>query len=88
MILRAFSIHDVKAETFTPPFYQNTDGQATRVFQDLVNNPDHGIGKHPQDYTIFMVGTFDDNTGHFESISPISLGNGVEFNQMPLPLKE
>lgn len=74
-----YSIHDSKAETYTPPFFTQQDGQATRQFKDLVTNPEHPFGKHPQDYTLFFIGTYNDENAEAEKLTPISLGNGVEF---------
>ena len=86
MIIRMYSIHDVKSEAYTQPFFQQTDGQSTRMFGDLVNDQDHPFGKHPSDYTLFFVGTFDDQKGTCEKITPISIGNGVEFlTTQPIP---
>ena len=61
---------------------------AIRTFTDALLDTEHPFGKHPQDYTLFMVGTYNDQTGKTDSITPISLGNGVEFNQQSLPLPE
>lgn len=88
MITRMYSVHDKKAECYTQPFHAHTDGMAKRTFTDLVLDPNHIFGKHPHDFTLFMVGTYNDQTGKTEPITPISLGNGVEFNQPQLPLSE
>lgn len=84
MLIRIYSVHDVKAETYSQPFFAGQDGQATRQFSDLINDDKHPFGKHPHDYTIFFIGTFDDQTAETTQITPISLGNGVEYiNQSP-----
>jgi len=75
-----FSVYDTKAEVYTPPFFVPTLGIATRAFSDCVNSADHQFGKHPQDYTLFKLGTFDDNTAHLELLpAPQSIGNGLEY---------
>ena len=80
----------VRLRLFSQPFFANQDGQATRQFNDLVNNSDHPFGKHPTDYTLFLIGIYDDETAELESMSKISLGNGVEFKtpdpQLGLPI--
>jgi len=76
---RLFTVYDEKAEIFIPPFFVPTDGLAVRAFADCVNSADHQFGKHPHDYTLFFVGTFDDSDASFQIEHKKSLGNGVEF---------
>ena len=81
-----FTVYDEKAEVFLPPFFVHTIGIATRAFSDAINavNTDHQFSKHPQDYTLFKLGYFDDSTAEMVSDIKKSLGNGVEFvNQSP-----
>ncbi len=77
---KIFSIHDQKAKAFLPPFFLPETGMALRTFGDCVNSQSHQFNKHPEDYTIFELGTFDDNTGKIVlENAPQSRGNGVEF---------
>lgn len=75
-----YSIFDAAAEAYFPPFFLHTEGMAIRGFTDAVNDPESQVGKHPKDYTLFQIGTFDDNTG---IITPLQtnkpLGNGLHF---------
>lgn len=74
-----FTVYDEKAEVFLPPFFVPTIGIATRAFSDAVNSPEHQFGKHPQDYTLFRLGYFDDSNAEMVSDDKKTLGNGVEF---------
>ena len=81
-----FTIYDEKAEVFLPPFFVPTIGLATRAFQDAINSTDgHQFSKHPQDYTLFKLGYFDDSNAEMVSIDKQSLGNGVEFIDQSTP---
>lgn len=71
MILRAYSIFDTKALQYHPPFYSSTDGAAVRSLSDLANDPNTNIGRHPADYVLYCVGTWDDNKGDFAPVSPL-----------------
>lgn len=84
MLLKIFSVHDQKAEAFLPPFYMHHVGQAGRVFTDCINSNDHQFSQHPADYTLFELGTFNDQTAEITSITPKSIGNGVEFIKIEL----
>lgn len=60
MILKLFSVFDRKAEVYLPPMYYLTVGQAVRDFTDALNG-DTPMAKHPEDYTLYEVGFFDDH---------------------------
>lgn len=77
------TIHDAGAEAFLRPFYCRAQGEAKRMFMDLVNDPESPIGQHPGDYTLFLVGEFSEQAGTVQPCEPISLGNGVTFTQGP-----
>lgn len=62
---RAFVVFDTKAKAYLPPFFMGEVGMATRSFTDAVNG-DGPFSKHPEDYTLFEIGNFDDNTGMLE----------------------
>lgn len=89
---KIFSIFDSKAKAYLPPFFLHQEGMATRVFSDCITNKSHQFSKHPEDYTLFHIGTWDDGSSKITVQPPISMGNGVEFTEseieMPPILKE
>lgn len=70
MILRSYSIYDVKALQYHSPWFAVSDGSAVRSFSDMANDQNTTIGRHPRDYTLYLVGTYDDNSGLFSPIHP------------------
>lgn len=88
MLTKIYSIHDAKAQAFLPPFYMHHDGQAIRVFTDCINSTEHQFSHHPADYTIFDIGTFDDENAEILSKTPKSLGNGILFVNPDKPVTE
>ena len=80
MILKIFVIFDSKAGAYLPPFFMHAEGQATRAFSNMANDRSTQIGLNPEDYTLFEVGTFDDNTAQFEMLeSKRALGTAIEY---------
>lgn len=77
MILKIYTIHDRAAEAFLAPFFLHYDGMATRSFAQCCTDPNHQFGKQPEDYTLFCIGEFDDETGDIAPLAARSLGNGV-----------
>lgn len=83
MIVKVFSILDVKADCFVNLFTFSTNGQAMRAFKDLVNDPRSTISKHPADYRLSLVGTFDDSAGVLAAVPvPESLGFGSDYVEL------
>lgn len=63
MHLKAFSVYDMKAEAYLPPFFLPTVGMALRAFKDCAQSKDHQFGKNPEDYVLYEIGFFDDHSG-------------------------
>jgi len=68
MIRQIYSVRDAQAAIYGPPVLALTDGEAIRSFQTAANNPQSAIGQHPADYDLFHLGTFDDETGKYQSL--------------------
>lgn len=80
MTKNAYAIRDSKAEIFYPPFYQHTHGAAERDMKTLVNDKSSTIAKHPEDFDLWLLGSFDDNTGVFTALpTPTHLVKAVQL---------
>jgi hypothetical protein len=64
--LKVFTIRDDKLEQYNQPFFVPTIGAAERDFTDHANNNDSPLFKHPEDYTLFLLGEYDQETGKIE----------------------
>jgi len=71
MLLSAYTVYDNKALTYSPPFFVASDGAAVRMLKDLVTDPNTSIGRHPSDYILYGVGTYNDQNGLFDAALPI-----------------
>lgn len=81
MKLMVFSIFDSKAKAYNTPFFMPQRGQAMRSFGDLVCDEKSAISVHPEDYSLFQVGLYDDENGMFDKdfSVPEYLCKGVDF---------
>jgi hypothetical protein len=79
MTKQVFAVHDSAAGAYLAPFVVHGEGLAVRMFNDLVSEPGHQFNKHPEDYTLFKIGRFDEATGELKSMPPQSYGNGLQF---------
>ena len=64
------AIRDSAIEAYMRPFTAQTPGQAHRLFVDEVRREGSEIGAHPEDYAIYHLADFDDNTGMITPIDP------------------
>lgn len=76
------SIRDVVANMYSTPTFHQSKGSALRSFGNEVNRADENntIYKHPNDFEIYALGTFDDETATFEPYStPEQLGLARDY---------
>ena len=63
---KIYTIYDSKVSAYViKPFCAQSKGSVVRELFDVVNGTDKSapIAKHPHDYSLFEIGTFDDITG-------------------------
>jgi len=63
-----FAVFDIKAEAYLQPFFLDTTGQALRSIYDCIKDPNHQFGAHPEDYTLYYVGLYDQSTCEFTEL--------------------
>jgi len=66
-MLKVFAVFDIKAEAYGKPIFQATEGLARRGFEEACMQ-DGPLSQYPGDYKLFELGTYDPNTGKFESL--------------------
>jgi len=84
MILQLVCVHDRAADAFTRPVFVPAIGQAIRSFQDEINRnaPENEMFRHPEDFDLYHVGSFDDNTGILQRLDePKQLAIGKHLKQ-------
>lgn len=65
MIKFVFAVRDRASVSFLDPFCVVHKGLAERMFKDAVNDSKTPMFKHPEDYDLYELGTYDDETGLF-----------------------
>ncbi|AXH77062.1 MAG: nonstructural protein [Microviridae sp.] len=66
MQLMIVALKDRAADLFGKPFYVRTTAEAVRSLTDEANNAESTINKHPEDYDLFLLGSYDEDTGRIE----------------------
>ena len=85
---KIFTVFDVKAQAYLPPFVLPERGMAMRVFSDCVNSKDHQFGLHPGDYTLFELGVWDDSVAVFATVAGMKVCNGLEVVGSDVPVEQ
>jgi len=77
MIHALIAIKDAKVGAFSKPVAVPTAAAGVRAFADAVNDPSTEYAKHPEDYSVWHIGDFNDNTGQFISVKHSELALAV-----------
>lgn len=82
MVKNLYSVLDSKSQAFGNPFTSVNHNTAIRDFSTAANDSNTLIGKHPTDFILYCIGSFDDFTGSICPCNPIeNLGVAVTFKE-------
>lgn len=81
MTFSILATYDSKAECFHTPFFLPNDAMGERVFRQMCQDPDHQFSLNPEDYTLFNIGTYNDQDGSIQSTPATAIINGIQATQ-------
>lgn len=64
-----FSIFDSRTGLYNPPFNARSEGDASRMVALMTQNPESMFSKFPEDYVLYHLGNFNEDTGMLEPLS-------------------
>lgn len=73
MIHQLYSVYDRKAKVFCKPFTAENHEVAVRSFAFAANDKTTDIGRYPEDFVLYHLGSFDDNSAAHNLVEPESL---------------
>lgn len=76
MIQSCYTVRDRKIKSHLFIVLQPTEAGAIRWFRDLMQQKP--FAAHPDDYSLWSVGSFDGSTGVLVGVSPVEVVLGVE----------
>lgn len=87
--LGMYTIYDVKAESYSQPFFSPNNATAERDFLSAAEDPKTNIGRHPQDFALFRCGGFYFKSGRVTPCLPTEIfsGSGVPM-EAPIHISE
>jgi hypothetical protein len=82
--LQVYSIRDAKGEVYNTPFFQKTHGEAERNFRELVSDPKSMVSKYPEDFDLYHLGTYDDQSGLIKPLdTPLHILKAISVQPKP-----
>lgn len=84
MKMNLYCVIDRVSNVCMVPFPATNHGAAIRSFGDAMQKEDSQFAKHPQDYALLYVGTFDDNMGVVAGLDegiPQTISSGVDWKK-------
>jgi len=77
------AVRDRALDAFGRPVYVQALAHAIRSFQDEINRhaPDNEMSKHPEDYDLYYLATYNDDTGQFTNTErPTQIAIGKQLS--------
>jgi len=68
MLKKVYSVYDVKTGVYGPLMLCLTDGEALRAIEDAVNQANHPLAMHPNDYRLDCLGEYNLATGEIVQV--------------------
>lgn len=85
MKMQVFTVYDSKAEFYSAPFYQQNVGMALRAFEDTVGDPESALCRHPEDFTLFHMGEWENLDCTFDLFAtPRAIAKAIEVRKAPM----
>jgi len=63
MKFKLYSIYDLVAKSYTPPFMAQSDALAMRSVLTVVRDPASNLAQHPHDFRLFQLAEWNDENG-------------------------
>lgn len=78
MNVNVYAVRDLKISAYNHPFYSQTHGSAIRAFADHCKDPQSMPHKHPEDFVLYYIGSFDDTDAKLTSCEPVELAKATD----------
>jgi hypothetical protein len=78
-MLKLYAIQDSVSKTTNTPLHFQTDRDAIDGFRELVNDDKTVLNKHPDDFSLWMVGEYDEREMRFIGGDPSKIVNASDL---------
>ena len=82
MQMKMYAVYDKKAKAYMTPFFQHNNAMAQRAFEGSCKNPDSMMKSHPEDFSLWYLGEFEDTTGEIgNDYGPENICDAVKIGE-------
>lgn len=79
------AVRDRAIDSFGQPIYVHTNAQAARMFRDEINREGSEMGAHPEDFDLYEIGSYNEETAKLEALStPRLISIGKDQKKTPI----
>ena len=76
--MQIFTIYDNIAKAYQNPIYSLNQGAAVRIFSEAINDESTYLAKSPQDFILYYIGEYEEQSGCITSDIPRKIIHGNE----------
>lgn len=77
-MMKIITVRDKAVEAYGTPFFTKTIGQAIRSFRDELARDESPMGQHPEDYDLYFIGDYEEESGAITAMKPLVIAKGTE----------
>jgi len=80
MKYKVFAVKDKALDSFSAPYTQPTIEAGLRMWRDLVlfGQEDNRYKRSPEDFTLYMIGEYEDSTAQLTEETPVWIASATE----------
>lgn len=78
-MMHLFTVYDMVAERYMKPFWGTNIASAIRGFSDACLDKDSPFFDHLEDYALYNIAQFNEETGEVTPIVPFKVASGNSF---------
>jgi len=78
MKVQCYAIFDACSGIYEKPFFSTADELVKREFQDVATVADHPISRHPEHYSLWRLGIFNNENGDIQNEQNECLWTAIE----------
>jgi len=86
-MLEAYSIYDKKMNKYSAPNFLESLVPMQRSLQTVLQDKTSNLARFVEDYDVYRIGTFDENTGAFVYTQPLFICALSAMNPVERPVK-
>lgn len=79
-----YAIYDAKAAAYMQPFTSTNHATAIRMWEAAVKQEGSQFNQHAEDFSMWHIGSFNEDDGTIEPVIPVSIARALDFVQVEL----